>query len=287
MTKRFIAGWLVVATVLATAAAAQEPSGALGRMKAAKAINVAYSPESLPFSFKGNDNQPAGYSIDLCKRVIAQIGRAVGEPNLKVNWLAGTTPERLDMVAKGKADLECANTSQTLSRLANVDFSSLIFLDAGGFLVRSDANLAKLADLTGKKIAVLKGTTTELRLRLALERQLVNATVVPINDAGEGIALLESGGADAYAGDKVKLVGLVAQAKDPTKFRMPVEDLSFEPYAMALPRNDSALRLEVNRALTQVYLSGEIGKIFDQWFGKLGSPTGLLAAMYLLYAIPQ
>ena len=171
MTKRFIIGWLVVASALATGAAAQQPSDALGRIKAAKAINVAYSAESLPFSFKGNDNQPAGYSIDLCKRVIAQIGRAVGEPNLKVNWIAGTTPERLDMVATGKADLECANTTQTLSRLANVDFSGLIFLDAGGFLVRTDSNLAKLADLSGKKIAVLKGTTTETRLRDALQRR--------------------------------------------------------------------------------------------------------------------
>ena len=153
--------------------------------------------------------------------------------------------------------------------------------------MRGDSGFTKLADLGGKKIAVLRGTTTETRLRAALQRQLVNATVVTIGDAAEGIALVESGSADAYAGDKVKLIGLVAQAKDSTKFRMPAEDFSFEPYAMALPRNDSALRLEVNRALTQVYVSGEIGRIFEQWFGKLGQPTGLLAAMYLLYAIPQ
>ena len=164
-----------------------------------------------------------------------------------MNWLAASTPERLQMVASGKADLECANTTQTLARLADVDFSNLIFLDGGGLLVRGDSSVAKLADLGGKKIAVLRGTTTETRLRAALQRQLVNATVVPIGDAAEGIALVESGSADAYAGDKVKLIGLVAQAKDPTKFRMPAEDLSFEPYAMALPRNDSALRLEVNR----------------------------------------
>ena len=79
----------------------------------------------------------------------------------------------------------------------------------------------------------------------------------------------------------------VAAAPTPARATMPAEDISFEPYAMALPLNDSAMRLEVNRALTQVYVSGEIGRIFDQWFGKLGQPTGLLAAMYLLYAIPQ
>jgi ABC-type amino acid transport substrate-binding protein len=92
---------------------------------------------------------------------------------------------------------------------------------------------------------------------------------------------------DAYAGDKIKLVGLALKAKDATKLALLNEDLSFEPYAMALPRGDSALRLEVNRALTQVYIGGEIETIFGQWLGTLGRPSGLLAAMYLLYSIPD
>jgi ABC-type amino acid transport substrate-binding protein len=285
--KRLLVASLVVVGLVASGASAQQLTGALARIKAAKAINVAYSPDSLPFSFNGPNNEPAGYSIDLCRRAIAQIGRAVGEPNLKVNWLAGATPDRLQMVASGKADLECANTTQTLTRLASVDFSGLTFIDASGFIVRKDTSIAQMSDLGGKKIAVLRGTTTETRLRAALQRKLVNATVVPIADGAEGIALLESGAADAYAGDKIKLVGLVAQAKDPAKFAMLAEDVSIEPYAMALPRNDSALRAEVNRALTQVYLSGEIEKIFGQWLGSLGRPSGLLAAMYILYSIPE
>ncbi len=259
----------------------------LGKIKAAKAINVAFSGDSLPFSFVGPNNEPAGYSIDICKRVIAQIGRAVGEPNLKVNWMVGPVAERLQMIASGKADLECANTTQTLARLANVDFSNLIFVDGGGFLVKSDSPINRLTDMSAKKIAVLKGTTTETRLKDSLQRRLVNATVIPIAEANEGVAMLESGSVDAYAGDKIKLVGLAAQAKDPAKLAMLAEDLSFEPYALALPRNDSALRLEVNKALTQVYMGGDIEAIFGQWLGKLGRPSGLLAAMYLLYSIPD
>jgi ABC-type amino acid transport substrate-binding protein len=92
---------------------------------------------------------------------------------------------------------------------------------------------------------------------------------------------------DAYAGDKVKLVGLAVQAKDPSKLALVAEDLSFEPYAMAMPRNDSAYRLEVNKALTQVYINGDIEQIFGQWLGKLGRPTGLLAVMFLLNSIPE
>lgn len=277
----------VVAGLMATFAAAQQAPNTLGKIKSAKAINVAYSVDSLPFSFAEAGKEPAGYSIDICKRVIAQIGRAINEPNLKVNWLAGSTPERLQMVASGKADLECANTTQTLARLASVDFSGLTFIDAGGFIVRNDSTINKLTDMGGKKIAVLKGTTTETRLREALQRRLVNATVMTVDTGNQGMAMLDAGTVDAYAGDKIKLVGLALLSKDPTKLSMLAEELSYEPYAMALPRGDSALRLEVNRALTQVYLGGEIETIFGQWLGSLGRPTGLLAAMYLLYSIPE
>jgi glutamate/aspartate transport system substrate-binding protein len=276
-----------VTVALGTQAWAQQPAGALERIKASGTVNVAYSPDSLPFSFTGSSNAPAGYSIDLCKRVIAQIGNTLAQPNLKVNWVGASTPERLQMVASGKADLECANTTQTLSRLANVDFSSLIFIDAGAFLVRTDSSINRVSDLAGKKIAVLKGTTTETRLRALLQQSLVNATVVPVEQAGEGMTMLDASTVDAYAGDKIKLLGLVAQSSDPRRYQYLSEELSFEPYAFALPRNDSALRLEVNRALTQIYMSGEIETIFMNWLGKLGRPSGLLAAMYLLYSIPQ
>ena len=286
MSKKFLAALLVAAFSMG-AATAQTASPTLDKIKAAKSINVAYSADSFPFSFAGPNKEAAGYSIDLCKRSIEQIGRTVGEPNLKVNWLAGSVTERLQMVATGRADLECANTTQTQSRLANVDFSNLIFIDGGGLLVKAGSPLNQIADLAGKRVAVLKGTTTEARLNETLRIRAITATVVPITDAAAGVAMLDAGTVDAFAGDKVKLVGLAAQAKEPGKLALVVEDLSFEPYALALPRNDSALRLEVNKALTKVYMGGEIETIFSQWLGKLGRPTGLLAVMFLLNSIPD
>ena len=288
MIKNFLAALFAVLSLAAGSASAQPTtSPTLGKIKAAKAINVAYSADSLPFSVNGPNGAPVGYSIDLCKRVIAQIGRAVGEPELKVNWMPGSVAERLQMVASGRAELECANTTQTQSRLANVDFSNLIFVDGGGLLVVAGAPINQVSDLAGKRVAVLKGTTTEQRLNDMLRVRLINATVVPIADANQGVAMLESGAADAYAGDKVKLVGLAVQSKDPSKLALVAEELSFEPYALAMPRNDSAFRLEVNKALTQVYVGGDIEKIFAQWLGKLGRPTGLLSAMFLLNSIPD
>jgi len=285
--KSTVLAVVVALSLIATGAVAQRAPDTLAKIKAAKAINVAFSGDSLPFSFVAEGNKPAGYSIDLCQRVIAGIGQAVGEPNLKVNWIVGTAAERVQMVASGKADLDCANTTVTLTRLKEVDFSNLIFVDGGGFLVAANAPINRFTDLNGKKVAVIKGTTTEKRLAEAMKSHLVNAQITTISDGSEGVALLTSGAVDAFAGDKIKLIGLAAQAKDPDQFGLLMEDLSFEPYAMALPRGDPAMRLEVNKALTKVYVSGDIDGIFRQWLGKLGRPSGLLAAMYLLNAIPE
>src|SRR5690349_19045835 len=166
--RKILAALTVAALAVAPHALAQSGSKTLDRIKAAKAINVAYAGDSLPLAYKENNGEPRGYSIDLCNRVIAQIGRAVGVPNLKVNWVAATTPQRLDMVASGKADMECGNRTQTLARLAHVDCSNRIYLDSGGFIGRSAAPIARVADAGGKKIAVLKGTTAETKLDNAL-----------------------------------------------------------------------------------------------------------------------
>ena len=285
--KRILIGLFIAANLIGASAHAQTAPNTLAKIKAAKAINVAFAGDSLPFSWVGPNNQPAGYSIDLCNRVIAQIARTIGQPDLRVNWMVGGAADRVQMVASGKADLECGNTTQTQTRLATVDFSNLIFVDGGGFLVKSDSPVNRIADMGGRKIAVLKGTSTEARMKQQFAQRNISATIVTVNEGPEGVALLESGGVDAFAGDKIKLVGLAAQGKDPTKLALLTEDLSFEPYAFALPRNDSAFRLEVNKALTQVYLSGDIDTIFGQWLGKLGRPSGLLAAMYLLNALPE
>ena len=270
----------------ATACASCVPD-TLGRIRAQRRINVAFSGDSRPFSFVGPDRQPAGYSIDLCRRVIAEIGRAAGVPDLGVGWIVGTAQERVAMVASGKAELDCANTTATQARMVDVDFSNLVFVDAGGFLVRADAPLQRIADLAGRRIGVIGGTTTEARLAAALKDRRIEARITTLRDGTEGVAMLESGSLDAFASDKIKLVGLAAQGKSPGALALLAEDLSYEPLAFALPRGDSAFRLVVNRALTQVYASGEIDRIFEQWLGTLGRPSTLLSATYLLNAIPE
>jgi len=291
LTAIVSAAAIVIATVAAPAAA-QAPrapaTDTLAKLKATKQINVAVSADSFPLSFiKDNKGDPVGYSIDLCKRIIVQLGRVVGVPDLKTTWIPGTVSERIAMVASGRADLDCANTTATLTRMQDVDFSSLIFLESGGLLVKDGGPVKQFADLSGRSIGVISGTTTETRVDALLKQRLINAKVTRVKDGNEAVALLEKGTLDAFASDKVKLVGLAVQAKDPKALAILAEDLSIEPLAFALPRGDSSFRLEVNRALTQVYVGGELESIFMAWLGPIGRPSGVLAAMYLLNAIPQ
>lgn len=287
MFKTVLATLCAAAAMAAVPAAAQVASPTLAKIKAAKAINVAYSPDSAPFSSASGSAPPEGYSIELCKRVIAQLARTLDEPQLKVNWLPGAVAERLQMVASGRAELDCANTTQTQTRLASVDFSNLIFVNGAGLLVKAGAPINNIAELAGKRVAVLEHTTTHTRLTEAVRLRGIQATLVPVAQAAAGLDLLEAGSVDAYAGDKVELAALALSSREPSKLALVIEELSYEPYALALPRNDSAFRLEANKALTRVYMSGEIEAIFMQWLGKLGQPSGLLALMFVLNSIPD
>ena len=283
----FRAALLCLALMLAPALADAASKDALTRIKETKTVKIAYRSDSLPFSFLDDSKQPAGYSIDLCRRIVASIGGQVGVSGIQIKWVPVTLDNRFDTVAKGQADIECGSSSVTLSRMKQVNFSSFTFIDGTGILVKVDSEARKLSDLGGKKIGVLPGTTNEKALNEALKRTVTNAVVVPVKSREEGFAQFEAGELDAFASDKVLLMGLSPKAKDPKSIMLLGEDLSYEPYALVLPRGDDGLRLAVNRALAQIYRDGSIVDIFGRWFGSLGKPGLLLEANYILGAIPE
>jgi len=268
-------------------AAAQLAPDTLAKIRAAKQIDVAYSTDSPPFSFTGDGKRPAGDSIELCQRVIAHLGRVAGVPELKTNWIAGCVAQRIEMVRSGKVQLECGNTSVTLARLAHVDFSVLVFLDGGAILVRDGSPIHAFADLAGWTVGVEGGTTPGPRLLELLRERSVEARVERVKDGSDGLARLGADSVDALAGDRIELFGLAAHAPDPRAFTLLPEDLSVELIAFAVPRNDAAFHVEVDRALSEVYRSGDIESIFRQWLGAYGRPNGLVAALYILNAIPR
>jgi glutamate/aspartate transport system substrate-binding protein len=284
---RAVALAIVVTWLVPAAALAQDLQGTLKKIKDSGTITIGYREQSLPFSFRGDDGKPTGYSVDLCQRIVTGIQQQLKLPKLDVKWVAVTPENRIPSVVNGTIDLECGSTTSSLSRQEQVDFSNMTFVDGGSLLVKMSANLANLQDLAGKKVGVIPGTTTEGAMRTVFQRTQVNAQIVPVTDHRAGLAALESGSIDAYASDRVILIGLAATAKDPAQFAIAEQYLSYEPYGFMLRRGDAPFRLAVNRVLSSLYRSGEIIQIYSRWFGKLGPPGKILIAMYALYSLPE
>lgn len=274
--------WLVVAL-----ASAAEPPPTLARIKAEATIHLGYRTGAAPFSFKERDGRVRGYSAELCTHIAAALQKRLSLPALKVQWVPLDADTRLEAVASGRVDIECGTTTISLSRYEKVDFSLPIFIDGGSVMVQESAKIERFADLAGKAIAVIPGTTTERGLKRQLEVMGAKATLVAVKDGAQGVRLLTSGKVDAYASDRIVLIGLRSTASEPEKLKLLDSDFSFEPYALVVRRDDPDFRLAVNRALVEIYRSGEIDPIFHRWLGGLGEPSPLLNAMFYLSTLPE
>lgn len=278
----------VLALALAPALALAQPlDGRLKKIKETKTITLAHRTDAAPFAFVNEKKEPIGYSVDLCKRVANAIGEQIGVPDLKIKWVAVTTANRFDAIAKGEADIECGSSSVTLGRMKQVDFSSFIFVDSTTLLVRKDVPGATLGELAGKKIGVVTGTTNERALAAATKDRMVSVNVVPLKSRDEGLAKLEAKEIDAFAADRILLMAMAGKAKDAKSLALLDDDLSLEGYALALPRGDAGLRLAVNTGLSKIYRGGAIGEIYGAWFGSLGKPSKVLVMTYLFGALPE
>jgi ABC-type amino acid transport substrate-binding protein len=275
----------VFAIVIPASAQTQIPSDS--RLKSSienKTIRIAYRTDATPFSFANDKGEPAGYSLELCQLVAKSIAAQFGLQDLKTDWVPVNVQTRFTAVASGNADLECGSSTVTLGRMKEVDFSNIIFVESTGVVVSRASNIQKLADLSGKKIAVISGTTNQRAVADRSRRDNLNIAVVTVNNSDEGLAALAGGKVDGYASDKLLLVG--NRMKNPADYLLLPDDLSIEAYGITLPRGDWTLRLAVNAGLAQIYRSGQILEVYRRWFEPIGlPPNGLTLAAFALGAL--
>lgn len=269
-------------------------AGALDHIRQDKTIRIAYRADAPPFSYTGktdhgksdnvNTEQPAGFMVDLCRAVAKQLAGQLNLPPLNIVYVKVTAVDRFEAISRGKADLLCEPTTQTLSRREQVDFSIPTFVDGAGLMIRSDGPKS-LKALAGHKIGVLAGTTTEDELRASLKDEGIAAEIIPAQTHQEGLAMLDDGKVSAYFADRAILMFLAQQSKAPGKLLIADNYLTIEPYALALPRGDEDFRLAVDRALSTIYRSGDIVAIFTRTFGKATKPSGMLQTLYVISAL--
>lgn len=277
------AAFAISASLAANEAAAQALEGRLKTIISTKKIKIAHRVDSVPFSFV-NNNQPTGYTIDICKSVVASLERQFKVTGIEMQWVPVTSQSRFDVVSSGQADIECGASTVTLSRMKIVDFSNYVFVETTGVVATAKSGANSVSDLAGKRVAVVSGTSNEQAL--VNKSQQVKFDIVRVKERAEAIAMLESGKVDAYASDKLLLLGM--KFKDPKAMRLLPDDLSIEPYAIVMPRGDWALRQAINTGLASVFGGSEIAFIFNTWFGPIGlKPGPLLSASFALNALPE
>ncbi|MGF1612249.1 MAG: amino acid ABC transporter substrate-binding protein [Kiloniellales bacterium] len=257
----------------------------LERITESGVITVGYREDAAPYAYKNDIGEPAGYSVDLCRAVVAHIKRQLKLAEIKISYHPVTGENRFEAVQEGRIDLLCGATTATLSRREIVDFSIPIFIDGASVLFRVDGP-QDFESLAGHTIGVLSGTTTQDALRVTLQQLGVRADVVTAETHEDGLRQLEEGRLSAYFADQAILLYLMLKSRDAAALRVSKRLFTREPYALALPKDDGRFRLAVDRALSRIYRSGEIEKIYRGSFGD-AQPGDLVLALYAVSALPE
>lgn len=268
---------------------AQELIGTLERIADSGEFKIGYVPDAPPMSFRDAEGMVAGYSIDLCRAIAAEVQTVLALPELDVIYVPLVAPEeRLRAVEEGIVDIECAATTVTLSRRERVDFTLMTFITGGSVVSLTTDPVASIQDLPGKTVAVIEGTTTEAALEEFVAFNEAEIEFRRIATHEDGIRLVADGDVDAYASDRAMLIGQVVRSGDPAKYTIARDVFSFEPHGLMLQRGDTEFRLVADRALAGLYGGARIRRLYHEWFGRYGEPLSpFLEAVYEFQAVAE
>ncbi|TNF79577.1 MAG: amino acid ABC transporter substrate-binding protein [Gammaproteobacteria bacterium] len=264
-------------------------AGALDEIRETGELRLAYRMESPPFSSKAPDAlAPEGFTIDICRIIARDIQSNLGLDEMKITWVKVDADERIQAIAEGRAHIECGITSVTLSRQEHVDFSNLFYATGASLMILNSSEIRNIDDLGNKRVSVVEGTTTEQVLTEALEQRGINARIVRVPNHADALKRLVNKNTDAMAADQATLFGIGFKSQGEQRLVITEDMLSFEPYALPLPRNDADFRLVVNRSLSNLYQRGDVGRSWERHFGVHGvKPTQMLLTLYRLNSFAE
>jgi glutamate/aspartate transport system substrate-binding protein len=271
LTHKFV-GTLLLAG-LATGALAE---GTLEKVRAAGAITVGHRDSSIPFSYLNDQQQPIGYAMDLCAKIVDAVKTELKLPNLKVIYQPVTSATRIPLMANGTIDLECGSTTNNAERQKQVSYTITHFLTANRFVAKKADKLNTLADLKGKTVVSTSGTTNIKQLTELNAAQNLGINILAAKDHAEAFLMVDTGRAAAFVMDDILLAGLAAGSSNPSQWQVSADALSLpEPYGIMVRKDDPAFKKVVDAAMVNIYKSGEINKIYAKWFTSAIPPKGI------------
>ena len=256
-------------------AAMAQPASTLDKVKAGGSVTVAYRESSIPFSYLDDKAQPTGFGWEICAKVVDQLKKATGRPDLKVQAQAVTSANRIPLLQNGTIDIECGSTTNNSERQKQVAFATNYFYTGTRFLVKAGAPVKSLDDLKGKAVVSTTGTTNFRVIRNLNEEKKLGIELAGAKDHAESALLVQTGRALAFAMDDILLYGLKASAANPADFDVVGEAIQVEPYAIMLRKDDPAFKKLVDDTLAGLMKSGEFTKLYTKWFQSPIPPKGI------------
>ncbi len=269
-------GVAAIAAVFAFAAQAQDLTGTLKKIKDTGAITIGYRESSIPFSYLDDKQQPIGYAMDLCMKVVDAVKADLKMPGLKVNLQPVTSSNRIPLLQNGTIDLECGSTTNSVERQKQVSFGPTYFVINVTAAVKKKSGIKSLADLNGKTISTTAGTTSVPLLRQYDKTKSADIKSIDAKDHAESFLLLSQDRTSAFVMDDILLAGLIASSSNPGDYMILTnESLRTEPYSMMLRKDDPQFKALVDKTIGAVMKSGEIDKLYAKWFTSPIPPKGV------------
>lgn len=267
-------------------------SPTLQRIQERGVVNIGHRETSIPFSYIGAENEPVGYSIDLCLKIVDAIAAELGVDSLDVHYVPVTGQTRIPLIANGTIDMECGSTTNNLTRQLQVEYLPTTFITGTKIASKVSSGITELEDMQGKIIGLASGTTNEKAIKAAIEAGGLDVKVVPVKDHSQGWLALETDRIDAYGSDDVLLYGLISKSSDPASYKVSGRYLSFDPYALMVQRNDSTFERLGRVTMAGLMRSGEMAEIYAKWFEP--GPTNInmplsdtLRTAFEIQALPE
>lgn len=265
--------------VCASAATWAQATDTLKKIADSGKITLAYRESSVPFSYLAGGLQPIGISMDLSNAVADAVKRRLNLPNLKVEWQAVTSANRIPLVTNGTIDLECGSTTNNSERGKQVQFAINHFYTGTRLLVKKNSGIKNYPDLAKKTFATTTGTTNALVMRKHVADNKIDTEVMLGKDHADSMLLVDQGRAVAFAMDDILLYGLIGTAKNPAEWEVVGDALQVEPYACMFRKDDPKFAEVVNGTIGGLMKSGDFEKLYNKWFMQpippRNTPVGL------------
>ncbi len=257
---------IVAATLACSFIAAPALADTLTKVKDAGSITMGIRESSYPLSYLDDKQQPIGYHIDVCNRIVDAVKKQLNLPNLKVQHQPVTSQNRIPLVTNGTVDLECGSTTNNEARQKQVAFANTTFVTNVRMAVKKASGISSLDGLNGKPVATTTGTTSVQLMRAHEKGKHVDFKEVFGKDHADAFLLLETDRAVAFVMDDNLLAGLIATSKAPKDYAIVGEVLNVEPIAIMVRKDDPAFKKLADDTIVGLMKSGELEKLYAKWF---------------------